>query len=90
MSAPPFCGRLPVRPHLRPQPQSRFGRPGIVTEADVDPGLLAAYPGVVAELNLCPTDVWRGQGRPGPGWRDWEHGHIPLDTALAMQCRGEA
>jgi hypothetical protein len=70
---------------LRPQ-----ARCELVTDADVHPEILRLYPNVVDELNACPVDVWRGEGRPGRGWDGWEYEHVPLDEALAFQTEGEA
>ena len=44
----------------------------------------------MAELNTCPVDIWRGDGRPGRGWDGWENDWITLDEALALSTEGEA
>ena len=75
----------PISADVRP-PQRRR----IYTADDVDPALLVQYPQLVDELNLCPIDVWRGQGRPGPGWDGWENDCLPLDVAVGLPCGGEA
>jgi hypothetical protein len=80
-----FCGRLPVREHLRPQTRRK-----VRTEADVPAGLLRLYPGLVTELNVCPIDTWAGEGKPGRGWDGWTYEHVPLDVALVLSWGGEA
>ena len=75
----------PVRQHLRPRP--RFE---LVTEADVDRKILRQFPNVVDELNSCPADIWRGEGRPGRGWEGWESDRVLLSEALALSVGGEA
>ena len=81
MSAP----RWPVSPEHRPKPR----RP-VLTSADVDPELLAAFPEILEETNLCGMDVWLGHGRPGRGWTDWEYRLVPLGRALELPWVGEA
>ena len=66
-----FCGRWPVRAHLRPRNRCK-----LVTEADVRPEILRCYPTVVTELNCCPVDVCEGQWRPGRGWEGWRADRI--------------
>ena len=39
-------------------------------------------------MHLCPTDIWRGEGCPGPGWDGWEYDHIPLELALGLPVEG--
>lgn len=75
----------PISYDVRPRPRHR-----IFTADDVDPTLLALYPRLVDELNLCPLDVWRGQGQPGPGWDGWEYDFISLEVAVGLPCGGEA
>lgn len=75
----------PISDDVRP-PQRRR----IYGADDVDPALLAQYPHLVDELNLCPIDVWRGQGQPGPGWEGWEYDFIALDVAVGLPCGDEA
>jgi hypothetical protein len=75
----------PIRPHLRPPVLF-----DLATAADVHPEILRLYPNIVAELNTCPLDIWRGEGRPGRGWDGWESDRVPLDEALALSTEGEA
>lgn len=75
----------PVSFHLRPRPRCE-----LVAEADVDPQILRLYPNVVDELNSCPAYGWRGHGRPGRGWDDWEHERVELVQAISLPAGGEA
>lgn len=76
---------LPVREHLRPRPRRR-----VFTAADVDPMLLVLYPRLVDELNLCPVDVWRGQGQPSASWEGWTYDYVSLEVAVGLPYGGEA
>lgn len=76
---------LPVRDHLRPQRRRR-----VVTAGQLEPGLVARFPNIVAELNMILADVWEGSGRPGHGWEDWRTVEVSLDDALALPVAGEA
>jgi hypothetical protein len=80
-----FCGKWPVRAHLRPKTWRK-----VRTEADVSAWLLRLYPGLVAELNVCPIEIWAGEGKPGAGWDGWSYEHLPLDVPLLLPWAGEA
>jgi hypothetical protein len=85
VTAPRRHAARPTREDVRPRL-----RRGVVTAEDIAPELLALYPGLVDELNLCPCYVWRGQGRPSIGWHDWETVLVRPADALAMPVGGEA
>ena len=85
MTWPMHSAVWPIRPHLRPRQRYE-----LATAADVHPEILRLYPNVVDELNARPAYVWRGQGRPGRGWDDWESDRVPLRDALALSTEGEA
>ena len=72
----------PIRLHLRPQARSASHR------CRRRPRILRQFPNVVDELNSCPADIWRGEGRPGRGWDGWENDRVTLDEALALSVGG--
>ena len=74
--------RWPVRPHLRPRPWRR-----IYTELHAD---LTQFPGIADGLNIITADLWAGEGRPVPGWDEWDTALVPLADALALPVAGEA